>query len=199
MVPPFHSQRLFVIFFFLFVRSFLFVCLCLFVYLFLFLFFQTFLNVATSLLLCCYTKESTFFNRVPTWWRHKNFLCILAFWIACKCIWEAWWKNIHRTNGGNRFIGARDMAVWMHNKSIELARFQRVMKQTNLHCFQWGWLGIHAVIDSYLRPPWTDSFKILCVRVFYHVLLKFGHELLKCINKLFMTSHFCTLVCPLSN
>ena len=29
---------------------------------------------------------------------------------------------------------------------------------------------------SYLGPPRTDSCKIWCVRVFHHVLLKYGHE-----------------------
>ena len=28
----------------------------------------------------------------------------------------------------------------------------------------------------FLRPPWTNSSKILCVRVFHHVLLKYGHK-----------------------
>ena len=28
----------------------------------------------------------------------------------------------------------------------------------------------------YLGPPWTNSCKIWCVRVFHHVLLKYGHE-----------------------
>ena len=28
----------------------------------------------------------------------------------------------------------------------------------------------------YLRPPWTNSCQIWCVRVFHHVLLKYGHE-----------------------
>ena len=28
----------------------------------------------------------------------------------------------------------------------------------------------------YLGPPWTNSCQIWCVRVFHHVLLKYGHE-----------------------
>ena len=28
----------------------------------------------------------------------------------------------------------------------------------------------------YLRPPWTNSCQIWCVRAFHHVLLKYGHE-----------------------
>ena len=28
----------------------------------------------------------------------------------------------------------------------------------------------------YLGPPWTDSCQIWCVRVFHHVLPKYGHE-----------------------
>ena len=35
-------------------------------------------------------------------------------------------------------------------------------------------------MQPYLRPPWTNSCQIWCVRVFHHVLLKYGHE--KCWN-----------------
>ena len=31
-------------------------------------------------------------------------------------------------------------------------------------------------LSPYLRPPWTNLCPICCVRVFYHVLLKYGHE-----------------------
>ena len=31
-------------------------------------------------------------------------------------------------------------------------------------------------MQPYLGPPWTNSCQIWCVRVFHHVLLKYGHE-----------------------
>ena len=47
-------------------------------------------------------------------------------------------------------IGSWGSEIWLHEYLISpnlisrLAWFQTVMKQANLHCFQWGYLGIHA-------------------------------------------------------
>ena len=66
------------------------------------------------------------------------------------------------------------------------------MNQASLH--QWGLLGIHAAIS------WTNinqfSCQIWCVRVFHHVLLKYGHENAEMQKKKenLMTSHFTTLL-----
>ena len=47
----------------------------------------------------------------------------------------------------------------------------------------------------YLGPPWTNSCQIWCVRVFYHVLLKYCHENAEMQKKEnLMTSHFSTLL-----
>ena len=38
-------------------------------------------------------------------------------------------------------------------------------------------MGLNYVfMQPYLRPTWTNSCQIWCVRVFHHVLLKYGHE-----------------------
>ena len=50
-------------------------------------------------------------------------------------------------------------------------------------------------MQPYLKPPWTNSCQILCVRVFHHVLLKYGHENaeMQKTKENLMTSHFSTL------
>ena len=61
-------------------------------------------------------------------------------------------KNPHTKFAMNWFMVARDMAAWIPNEphwnKCKLAWFITVWNRANLHWFQWGYLGIHAIISQ---------------------------------------------------
>ena len=115
--------------------------------------------------------------RVQKWWCHIFFfVCISAF--EYHVLVEHDEKHPQFKFSGNQFKGPE---IWPHDYLISSKEYQcksdwliAVWNQDNLHWFQWGYL--YSCMWPYLRPPWTNSCQIWCVRVFHHVLLKYGHE-----------------------
>ena len=127
--------------------------------------------------------------RVQKWWHHKT-LC-LHFSVLDTMYKLSMMKNIYSPNLVG--IGSRGPEIWLHEyliSPIKISVNWPGSKQlwtrpiyTNFHGAYL--LGIHAAV-------WTNSCQIWCVRVFHHVLLKYGHENAE-MKKKMMTPHFTTV------
>ena len=104
-------------------------------------------------------------------------------------------KTIHSPNLVG--IGPWGPEIWLHEYLIsptEIGVNWLSSKQlwTRPIYMKFNWANL-VFMRPYLGPPWTNSCQIWCVRVFHHVLLKYGHENAEMQNENLMTSHFNTL------
>ena len=77
-------------------------------------------------------------------------------------------------------MGARDMAHEYLISPIEISVKWPGSKQLWTRPIYTDFNGANYVfMRPYLEPPWTNSCQIWCVRVFHHVLLKYGNEMKK--------------------
>ena len=107
------------------------------------------------------------------------FFCISAFSIPCiGGVWwktsttQIWWESVH---GGPKYgrpheylISPIEISVsWPGSKQLWTRPIDTDFNGAN-YVFMWPYM--------YLGAPWTSSCQIWCVRVFHHVVLKYGNE-----------------------
>ena len=122
-------------------------------------------------------------NRVQKRWRHKKLF--LHFSVLDTMYGWSMMKNIHSPNLVG--IGSWGPEIWPHEYlicPIEISVNWPGSKHLWTRPIYTDFNGANYVFMwPYLGPPWTNSCQIWCVRVFHHVLLKYGHENAEICNK----------------
>ena len=100
------------------------------------------------------------------------------------CQWSMMKKHLQPKFGGNRFMGAQirlhEYLISPIEIGVKLAWFITVPNSYEPGQFTLFSMGlIRVFMQPYLRPSWTDSCQIWCVRLLHHVLLKYGNKMLK--------------------
>ena len=107
------------------------------------------------------------------------FFFFLHFSVLDTMYWWTMMKNIHSPNLVG--IGSWGPEIWPHEYLIspsEISVKWPGSKQlwTRLIYTDFNMGLIRYSCSRYLGSPWTNSCQIWCVRIFHHVLLKYGHE-----------------------